>query len=201
MTAQPDTFDAKPSTGGNLVGIKIKLDRPMTAAPVRDDLPLADKMVPELIADDDGYNVIVKSADDAWATPGWREAVLDYHKNRGDRVGIAPYAPEHLARLRRLLDDDVSLDRVWHELHGRRSGAAASTVEALVFGLRDGLAALPKNPDRLRRLSELSAEQLRAVCERFQNFQTHIAPAWTPNEVKALVAIWSKRHASRQIAP
>jgi hypothetical protein len=80
---------------------------------------------------------------------------------------IAPYAPEHLA---------------------------ASTVEALVFGLRDGLAALPKNPNRLRRLSELNAEQLRAVCERVQNFQTHIAPAWRPNEVKALIAIWSNRH-------
>jgi hypothetical protein len=76
----------------------------------------------------------------------------------------------------------------------RPSGAAASTVEALIFGLRDGLAALPKNPERLRRLSELNAEQLCAVCERLQNFQTHIAPAWTPNEVKALVAIWNKRH-------
>jgi hypothetical protein len=88
----------------------------------------------------------------------------------------------------------VSLDRAWHELYGRRSGAAASTVESIVFGLREGLAALPKNPDRLRRLSEVNAEQLRAVCERLQNFQTHIAPAWTPNEVKALVVIWSKRH-------
>jgi hypothetical protein len=133
-------------------------------------------------------------ADDAWAAPGWREAALEYQKTRGSRASIAPYAPEEIARLRRLMDDDVSLDRGWHELHGRRSGAAASTVEALVFGLRDGLAALPKNPDRLRRLSELNAEQLRAVCERLENFQPHIAPAWTANEVKALVVIWSKRH-------
>ena len=145
-------------------------------------IPLGGELAPELIADD------------AWAAPGWREAALEYHKTRGNRASIAPYPPEEIARLRRLMDDDGSLDRAWHELHGRASGAAAATVEALVFGLRDGLAALPKNPERVRRLSELNPEQLRAVCERVQNFQTHIAPAWTPNEVKALVAIWSKRN-------
>src|SRR5262245_17744310 len=117
----------------------------------------AHNTVPELIADD------------AWAAPTWREAALEYHKDRGNRASIAPYAPEHLARLRR----SVSVERAWHELHGRSSGAAASTVEALVFGLRDGLAALAKNPDRLRRLSELNAEQLRSVCERLQHFQPH----------------------------
>ena len=142
----------------------------------------ADNTVPELIADD------------AWAAPGWREAALEYHKARDGRVSIVPYAPEHLARLRRLMDDNVSLDRAWDELNRRADGAAASTVEALVYGLREGLVALSKNPDRLRRLSELNAEQLCAVCERLQNFQSHIAPAWTPNEVKALIAIWSKRH-------
>jgi hypothetical protein len=141
----------------------------------------ADNTVPELITDD------------VWAAPGWREAALDYHKHNSGRVSVTSYAPEHVAQLRRLMDDRVSLDRAWHELHGRRSGAAASTVEALVFGLRHGLAALPNDPDRLRRLSELNAEQVRAVCERVQNFQTHIAPAWRPNEVKALIAIWSNR--------
>jgi hypothetical protein len=130
----------------------------------------------------------------AWAAPGWREAALEYHKHRGSRASIVPYAPEHLARLRRLLDDNVSLDRAWHELNRRESAAAASTIEALMFGLRDGLVALSKSPDQLRRLSELNAEQMRAVCERLQNFQPHIAPAWRPNEVKALIAIWSKRH-------
>jgi hypothetical protein len=69
--------------------------------------------------------------------------------------------------------------------------AAASTVEALIFGLRDGIEALPANPDTLRRLAELSEEQLRAVCERLQNFKPHIAPAWSAEEVRALVDIWS----------
>jgi hypothetical protein len=142
----------------------------------------ADNTVPELIADD------------AWAAPSWCAGAVDYHKHRGGRVSVAPYMPEEIARLRRLMDDSISLDRAWHELNGRAPGAAASTVEALVFGLRDGLAALPKTPERLRRLSELNAEQQCAVCDRLQNFQPHIDPAWTPNEVQALVVIWSKRH-------
>jgi hypothetical protein len=70
-------------------------------------------------------------------------------------------------------------------------GAAASTVEALMFELREGIEALPTNPERLRRLSELSEEQLRAVCERLQNFKPHIASTWSPQEVQALVDIWS----------
>jgi hypothetical protein len=70
-----------------------------------------------------------------------------------------------------------------------RGRAAAATVEALVYGLRDGIEKL--NHDRLRRLSELKEEQLRAVCERLQNFKPHIAPAWSPEEVEALAVIWS----------
>jgi len=150
-------------------------------------IPLGAELVPELIAAD------TVLADDAWAAPGWREAA-EYHKHRGNRASIAPYAPEEIVWLRRLMDDNVSLDSAWHELHGRRSAAAASTVEALVFGLREGLVALSKNLDRLRRLSELNAEQPRGVCERLQNFQPHIATAWTPKEVEALAVIWSKRH-------
>ena len=142
----------------------------------------ADNTVPELITDD------------AWAAPGWREASLEYHKHRGGRVSTTSYAPKHLARLRRLMDDDVSLDRAWHELN---AGAAASTVEALVFGLRDGLAALPKNPDRLRRLSELNAEQLKAVCRRVQDFNPEIATPWSSDEVAALITKWRELHARR----
>jgi len=129
----------------------------------------------------------------AWDSPSWKEAAREYHANRppgrdADDPGIV--------RARRRLADDVSFKRTWHEINAARlHGQAAETrVEALVFGLREGLAALPKNPERLRRLSELNAEQLCAVCDRLQNFQSHIAPAWTPNEVQALVVIWSKRH-------
>jgi hypothetical protein len=71
---------------------------------------------------------------------------------------------------------------------------AQSTVEALVLGLREGVAALATHPDRQQRLSELSRSQLSEVCERLQNFKLHIAPAWTSDEVQALVAIWGATH-------
>jgi hypothetical protein len=50
----------------------------------------------------------------AWATPGWREAALEY---RGGRVSITSYAPKRLAPLRRLPADDVSFGRAWNALH------------------------------------------------------------------------------------
>jgi hypothetical protein len=73
--------------------------------------------------------------------------------------------------------------------------AASMTVEALMFGLRDGIDALPIKPERLRRLSELSADQLKEICARLQNFKSTIARPWTADEVNALIAIWAKSHA------
>jgi hypothetical protein len=102
-----------------------------------------------------------------WDAPSWRRAAAEYHKYRGDRVSIVPYAPEYLARLRQLLDDNVSLERCWVELNQRRGdGALEATVEALVYELRTrGLAAL-EHPNCLRRLSDVSSGQLREVLAR-----------------------------------
>jgi len=141
----------------------------------------------EPVAGDD-----VVAAADPWDDPGWREAALDYHKKRGNRPGIVSYEPEEIARLRRLMDDKVSPERAWHDLNSRASGAAASTVEALVYGLRDGLAALEQNRDRLRRLSELSVEQLRDVCRRVQSFDPKIAIPWSADQAAVLIAKWEK---------
>src|SRR5262249_40722905 len=54
-----------------------------------------------------------------------------------------PVAPR-VARARRLLADDISLDRAYAEIISDRlrNRAADSTVEALMFSLRSGLAAL-----------------------------------------------------------
>jgi hypothetical protein len=72
--------------------------------------------------------------------------------------------------------------------------AAAATIEALVYGLRErGTPALTE-PEVERRLLDLDAEQLRAVCARLRNLKPHIARAWTPEEVEALVVIWSELH-------
>jgi len=107
---------------------------------------------------------------------------------RADRKGAARH---HLERLRRLLADDVSLERAWHEL--KPKGTAASTVEALMYSLRRGIDELTK-PDTLRRLSELEEGQLKIVCRRVQNFNPEIATPWRSDEVAALIAKWKELH-------
>jgi len=98
-----------------------------------------------------------------------------------------------ILRTRRLLDESFSLERVWFEINEASGRAASSTVEALVFSLRAGGAALPC-PHARRRLSELSEAQLHEVSARLQKFQPNIARAWTPIEVELLVAVWSDLH-------
>jgi hypothetical protein len=131
-------------------------------------------------------------AEAAWDSPSWKEAAREYHANRQPRRD--PDDPG-IVRGRRRLADDVSIERAWHEINAARlhGQAAETTVEALMYSLRKGTEAL-KNPDAQRRLSALSKAQLREVCGRLQNFEPHIAPAWTPKEVKVLVAIWRQIH-------
>jgi len=74
--------------------------------------------------------------------------------------------------------------------------APEATVEALMYSLRRGTEAITK-PDNQRRLAELSEDQLLAVCQRLQNFKPNIASAWPPEEVEAIVSIWSTVHVSR----
>jgi hypothetical protein len=129
----------------------------------------------------------------AWEAPSGKVAAREYHEAR-DRCGDKPQPPD--LQLLTLLDRKVSLEQARRKLlERRRDGAAASTVEALMFGLRDGIDALPTKPERLRRLSELSETQLHEVCARLQNFKPAIARPWTADEVAALVAIWAKTHA------
>jgi hypothetical protein len=95
--------------------------------------------------------------------------------------------PERLAQLRRLLNDNVSLEHAWSELNQwRREGAPQSTVEALMFSLRDGVGALGRSP-ALRRLSELSDAQLREVAVRVQKFKPEIALPWASKGVEVLI--------------
>ena len=133
-------------------------------------------------------------AEKAWDAPSWRETAVAYHKDRNGRRLSVEIEPKRLARLRRLLLSEVSLERAWHELNRGDGRAPQATVEALVYGLRDGIDALPTKPERLRRLSELSADQLKEVCARLQNFKPTIARPWTADEVDALVSIWAKSH-------
>ena len=130
-------------------------------------------------------------ADDAWAAPSWRDAALEYHNARDGCVSIAPYAPEHLARLRRLMDDNISLDRAWAEI-SHPSGAAASTVEALMCALRSRGAQALGEPDVVHRLAQLNDAQLREIAVRLQKLKPHIASAWAPEDVQVLLTVKSK---------
>jgi hypothetical protein len=98
-----------------------------------------------------------------------------------------------VARARRLLADDISLERASGEIHAERlcGRAATSTVETLMFSLRAGVTALGK-PDTLRRLSELSDTQLRDVAVRLQKFTAEIARPWPPEDIEVLLATRSK---------
>jgi hypothetical protein len=133
-------------------------------------------------------------AADAWEAPSWEAAAREYHEARQRSGGKPPQPPD--PQLLALLDPKVSLEQAQRRLlDHRRGGAAASTVEALMFGLRDGIDALPTKPERLRRLWELSETQLHEVCARLQNFKPTIARPRTADKVAALVSIWAKSHA------
>jgi hypothetical protein len=108
-----------------------------------------------------------------------------------DRKAASRPVDARTLRARRLLaDDDISYERAYYKTLRDRS-APEATIDALVYTLRRGINELT-SPDAKRRLSELSEDQLRAVCERLRNFKPEIAPAWTPEEVEALTVIWSE---------
>jgi hypothetical protein len=131
-------------------------------------------------------------ADDAWSAPGWCDAAVDYHKDRGDRVSVRPYTADELARLRERMADNVTLERAWQEINHPTDRATASTLEALMFGLRErGAAALAEGPVR-QRLVQLERAQVLQVGDRLQRLQAHIANAWTPAEVRQLFTIWGR---------
>jgi hypothetical protein len=109
-----------------------------------------------------------------------------------DRNAAARSQDPRLTRLRRLLEDDVSLERAYAEFMRERPTPEA-TVDALVYSLRRGIAELTE-PDTLRRLSELDKAQLKAICRRLQNFKPEIAPPWSPKDVAALIAKWRELH-------
>jgi hypothetical protein len=94
-------------------------------------------------------------AADAWTSPGWKQAALEYHHARGNRTLIVETPPEDLARLRRLISDSVSLDAAWAELNDFRNRPTPKvTIEAVIHAVRErGLTALkePVTAERLER--------------------------------------------------
>jgi hypothetical protein len=93
---------------------------------------------------------ITSIVDAAWADPGWARAA--------GRPAVIEIEPERLTLLRRLLDDNISLERAWSMLNdpsGRPTPQV--TVETILHCVRErGLAAL-KEPANLERLARCDA--------------------------------------------
>jgi hypothetical protein len=130
-----------------------------------------------------------------WDGLSWRASAKDYHEQRASRRTSETISPERLAHLRRLMADEISIDRAWHELEADRT-APKATVDALMFSLRRGINELTQ-PSTLRRLSTLDEYQLEDVCLRVQAFQQRIAPAWSAADVDLLISAWRKFRAQR----
>jgi hypothetical protein len=111
-------------------------------------------------------------AQEAWNAPSWRKAAAAYHKDRAGRALIVETPPEHLARLRRLMSNSVSLDAAWDELNRlareRYNEAPKTTYDAVEFELRtNGLPQLGK-PNCQRRLADLSIPQFKNLMASLQ---------------------------------
>jgi len=112
---------------------------------------------------------------------------VPYHAH-GDR--------DKLVWPRELLDDSVSLAAAYYRIHQHHFAgrAAASTIEALMLGLRERGTAALKEPPVQRRLDALSEAQLHEVCDRLQKLKPEIARAWTAHELVELVELWAAGH-------
>jgi hypothetical protein len=108
-------------------------------------------------------------AQEARDTPGWHETAERYQRDHGL---IVQSPPEGLTRSRRLMRNDVSLDRAWNEINRiageRYNQAPKATYEAAVFELRThGVVQLNK-PNCQRRLANLSLSQFKCLMASLQ---------------------------------
>jgi hypothetical protein len=110
---------------------------------------------------------------------------------KADAKALAQPVPADIQRARRLLDDNISLERAWAETNSLKGRTANSTVEALMFSLRRGLGAL-EDRDVRRRLSELSDDQFIQVGGRLRRLKPEIAVAWTAHEIDILLQLREK---------
>jgi hypothetical protein len=99
-----------------------------------------------------------------WDSESWKKAAHSYHAaRRGTRTVLSVETePEKLRRLRRLLADNVSLDRAYAEFNKPLS-TPQTTIEAILHCVRErGVAALkePANIERLTRCDVAAKVQI-----------------------------------------
>jgi hypothetical protein len=119
---------------------------------------------PELLDQHERILRELRAVDDAWAEASWREAAKQYHRDRAGRTLSVVTEPRRLAQLRRLMADDVSLDRAWHELNDthKRPTPKASIDAVWHAFLERGVAALsqPEVMDRIAHCDEDARAEL-----------------------------------------
>ena len=117
-------------------------------------------------------------------------------------TGTTQAAVQHRARhwevprLDILLDDSISLDRAMaliadRFMHG--NPAAQSTIDAVMYSLRSGVAAL-KRQDVRTRLATVDESQLRQMCALLGKRDGRIAPLWPDADIKTLIKAWVACH-------
>lgn len=126
-----------------------------------------------------------------WDSESWKKAALDYHAARRERRTVlqVEFEPDRARQLRKLLADDVTLARAYAEINSIKGRAAASTIEALAYQLRGGVAAL-QEPAAQHRLAQLDQAQMREIAARLAKR----VPPWSAADIEALTEMWSKRH-------
>jgi SAM-dependent MidA family methyltransferase len=97
---------------------------------------------------------------------GWAEAAAEYHAACGKRTLIAEIGPEHLALLRDLLAENISLDRAVYEIaeaHQAAHAVVTATLAAAEFLIQQGSA------EQLRkRLAQHSAHERAAILRHLE---------------------------------
>ena len=143
-------------------------------------------------------DLMSEELEDDWACDreSWADAAVHYHKDRGNRPSLVEYKAAELARLRSLLINERSLDRAKAEIqaHQPHHGVALSTIESLMFGLRERDTKALAEPKVRGRISQLSKEQIVEVAARLRQLEPHIAQAWTADETQQLIAKWGELH-------
>jgi hypothetical protein len=110
-----------------------------------------------------------KAPEEAWSSPSWQTATVEYRESRGDRPLIVELDPKHLKRLRGLMRPGVTLEQAWNEFGDPRNKPVPKVViETVMTAVRKrGLAALrePANIERLERCDAAARAEINQSIE------------------------------------
>jgi hypothetical protein len=125
------------------------------------------------IGQDEVDAIIAAAFAAARSADGWCTAAAEYLAARGKRPAIVAPEPEHLAFLRELMAEDISLDRVVYEIteaHRDAHVVAAATLAAAEYLIREN------DAERLRQwLAQHSAQERTAFLQHLEQRRKALA--------------------------